>query len=91
MDREQREEERNERLEFDSTVRKPFKKKLVKRLEYPRVLSGMADCDKIKCKGGKCMSGTSCTRYAKIYRQMLKILHVVSVWPATSLDGAASS
>ncbi|HAS50904.1 MAG TPA: type II toxin-antitoxin system mRNA interferase toxin, RelE/StbE family [Gammaproteobacteria bacterium] len=40
---------------LDSTVREPFKKKLAKRLEYPRVpsaaLSGMADCYRIKLRG----------------------------------------
>ena len=37
---------------LDNSVREPFKKKLVERLESPRVpaaaLSGMADCYKIK-------------------------------------------
>jgi mRNA interferase RelE/StbE len=40
---------------LDSTVREPLKKKLAKRLEYPRVpsaaLSGMANCYKIKLRG----------------------------------------
>jgi mRNA interferase RelE/StbE len=40
---------------LDSTVREPFKKKLAKCLEYPRIpsaaLSGMADCYKIKLRG----------------------------------------